>query len=290
MSVAYTCPNPDCRVVLKTPSRVAVGKSVKCPKCSNTFVPEPGNGSPQKVPATEGGTLKFADDGPVKRPTASKSAPPKAEPPPTNPDDDDESAESVRKGYGVMKETAAELEAAEKNKVKFGEVEDKIKKSSRGPAIALLVMPSNLLTAVGLLTAVFGVGLFVWGMWPMVFNDAPPGDEEIDDAIFTMFLATLLFGWGVLLCFGASQMQELASYMWAMVGAVMAIPLLVGIFAVIILQDPKVKAGFEESEGGPGEGYDEEDKKEDDEDDDDEDEDDDDDDEDRPKKRAKGKR
>src|SRR4051794_19459035 len=42
MSVSYTCPNPDCGVTLKTPSRVAAGKSVKCPKCNRPFVPEPG--------------------------------------------------------------------------------------------------------------------------------------------------------------------------------------------------------------------------------------------------------
>src|SRR5690242_16039967 len=40
MSVSYTCPNPDCGVTLKTPNRVAAGKSVKCPKCAKPFVPE----------------------------------------------------------------------------------------------------------------------------------------------------------------------------------------------------------------------------------------------------------
>ena len=71
-------------------------------------------------------------------------------------------------------------------------------------------------------------------------------------------------------------MQELGSYIFAMLGAIMGVPLLVGIFAIIMLQNPKVKAGFEEAEAGPDEADDEDE----DEDDDDEENDDDDDDDD----------
>ena len=62
MPVSYTCPNTECGVTLKTPSRVAVGKSVKCPKCQKPFVPEPGakeepkpadSGAPAPAPAKE---------------------------------------------------------------------------------------------------------------------------------------------------------------------------------------------------------------------------------------------
>ena len=48
MSVSYTCPNPDCGVTLKTPNRVAAGKSVKCPKCGSPFVPEPARSRPRE--------------------------------------------------------------------------------------------------------------------------------------------------------------------------------------------------------------------------------------------------
>ena len=272
MSFSYTCPNSDCGVTLKTPDRVPAGKRVKCPKCGQHFTPEPEEKAPppsSKKPDAAAGLFKFADD--PKKPGAS---PPPAPPPPIV-DDDDEDEESVRRGYGVVKETAEEVAQAKKNKVNFGAVEDKHKKSARGPAIALLVMPSNLLTFEGIVTAIGGIVLFTIGMWPLVFNDAPPGDEEVEEAIVAMLLGLMTFGWGAFICFGASQMQELRSYMWAMAGSVMGVlPLLVGIYGIVMLQNPKVKAGFEESEGGPEEDEDEEDEDEEDEDEDfDEDED-----------------
>lgn len=298
MPVSYTCPNPECGVTLKTPSRVPTGKRVKCPKCTEMFTPEPEAApAPPPPPPAAPDVLKFADDEPArtpaaKKPAAAKPEPPKPAPPPLNdksPEDEDESDESIKKGYGVVKETAAELEQAEKTKVKFGEVQDKYKKSARGPAMALLVMPSNLLTAAGLILAVGGVFFFVIGMWPLVFNDAPPGDEEVEEAIVTMILSLVTFGWGCFTCFGASQMQSLQSYLWGMAGAVMGVPLLVGIYAIVVLQDPKVKAGFEEVEGGEEDEDDDDPKKEDDDEDEEDDEDDDDEEEEeKPKKRRKG--
>ena len=245
MSVSYTCPNPDCGVTLKTPNRVPAGKKVKCPKCNRQFVPE------SEEPAAAGpGTFKLADEPKAKPPAPAKN-------PRTH--DDEEDAESIKKGYGVVKETEEEIEEAEKNKPKFGEVQDKFKKSARGPAIGLLVTSTNLLTAEGLITALAGIVVFVVGMWPLVFNDAPPGDEETEDAIVTMILGLVGFGWGALICVGASQMQELASYPWAMIGAVLGIlPFLVGIYAIIMLQNPRVKAGFEEIAGALDEDEDDE--------------------------------
>ena len=69
-----------------------------------------------------------------------------------------------------------------KNKPKFTEVQDKFKKSARGPAMALLVMPSNLLLAAGLILTALSLVFFIYGMWPLVFNDAAPGEEELDEA------------------------------------------------------------------------------------------------------------
>jgi hypothetical protein len=63
-------------------------------------------------------------------------------------------------------------------------------------------------------------------------------------------------------------MQELGSYIFATLGAIMGVPLLVGIFALIMLQNPKVKAGFQEAEAGPDE-LDDEDEDEEEEDDED---------------------
>jgi cadmium resistance protein CadD (predicted permease) len=251
MSVSYTCPNPECGVTLKTPNRVQTGKSVKCPKCGRMFVPEP------EEKEAGPGTLKVADE------------PKKPDPSPAGRmvDDDDEDAESIKKGYGVIAETEEEKEKADKNKPKFTEVQDKFKKSARGPAMSLLVMPSSLLTFSGLITCVIGLVTFVIGMWPLVFNDAPPGEEEVEEAVVYMMLGVVAFFWGAMVCFGASQMQELASYPWAMVGAVMGLaPLLVGIFAIVMLQNPKVKAGFEEGDLIEEEEEDEEDDEDDDDD------------------------
>jgi hypothetical protein len=252
---------------------VQVGKSVKCPKCDRPFVPEPGGtGTAAKPPA--------------------KAEPPRSEPAPAAKkpfvDDDDEDADSVRKGYGVIGETEEEKEAAEKNKPTFTDVADKFKKSARGPAMALLVMPTNLLTISGLLTCVGGLANFLVGMWPLVFNDGPPGEEELDEAIVRMMMGVCIFFWGTMVCFCASQMQELASYPWAMTGSVMGVlPFLVGIYGIVVLQNPKVKAGFEEGEGGPNEDDDDDDDDDDDGDDDDGDDDDDDDDDERAKKGKK---
>ena len=72
-----------------------------------------------------------------------KSHPPQYE----KPQDDEEDDESIKRGYGVVKETEEEIKEAEKNKPTFTEVQDKFKKSARGPALCLVVMPSNLLTS-----------------------------------------------------------------------------------------------------------------------------------------------
>ena len=274
MSVSYTCPNPSCGVTLKTPNRVAPGKKVTCPKCREPFVAEP----EETAKKADAGTLKLMDE-------------PKPPPPPPSrfhDPDDDEDPEATKKGYGVVKETEAEEREAAKNKPKFTEVQDKFKKSARGPAMGLLVMPANLLTAEGLLTGIAGLVMFVVGMWPIVFNDAPMGDEEMEEAVFTMVLGTLVLFWGAGICFGASQMQELGSFTWAVAGAVLGIlPLLIGIYGLVMLFNPKVKIGFEESEGGPDD--DDDDLKKDD-DDDDEDADDDDEDDEGDDEKAKKKK
>lgn len=297
MAVSYTCPNPDCRASLSTPNPVPAGRRVKCPKCQEAFVPVPATVDPPPLLPPPKETFAFGDDpvAPAAKPAkAVKAAKPAKPAPPPKPGpaarpnrfvEDEEDPESIKKGYGVVQETQEEQEQARKNKPTFGSMETKHKKSARGPAVALLVMPANLLTFEGLLTGVGGVVLFVIGIWPLVFNDAPPGDEEVEDAVFGMLMGLLVFAWGAAICYGASRMQELGSYLWSMVGAVLGIlPLLVGIYAVVMLQNPKVKAGFEETEGAvDDEGEDDEDS--DDEDDEDDDQDDDDDEDDRRRRR-----
>jgi cadmium resistance protein CadD (predicted permease) len=180
---------------------------------------------------------------PVARPVAAKPAPP---PPPKPADDDDEAVGS----YGVIKETEEELRLAAANKPKFTDVADKFKKSARGPAQALLVMPTNLLVAEAAITGLASVGTVIVGLWPLVFTDAPPSDEEYAERIVIIFAGLVGLAWASIIAIGASKMQALESYAWAMIGAVFGIiPLLAGIFALVALRDERVRKGFAEVEG-----------------------------------------
>lgn len=185
--------------------------------------------------------------------------------------------------YGVIKESEEELRLIEKNKPKFGEVQDKFKKSARGPASGLLVIPVNLLIAVGSLTGIGGVAFIIAGLWNWVFTDAPPSDEQIAGFLEWIFYGIVLLAWGALVCLGASKMQSLESYAWALLGALMGVPLIAGIFALVALRDPRVIAGFEEVEGALDEDEPEEEGDDEEEDEDEEEEDEDE----RPRKRRK---
>ena len=187
--------------------------------------------------------------------------------------------------YGVVRETEDELRVIEKNKPRFGEVQDKFKKSARGPASGILVRPTNLLILEGGITVIAGVGLIIYGLWPLVFTDAPPSDEEVAEQLQWIFFGFVAIAWGSLVCLGASRMGSLESYAWALVGAVLGIlPFLAGIFALTALRDPRVRAGFEEVEGALDEDEEEDEPAEDEADDEEEDNDEDDE---RP---AKGRR
>jgi hypothetical protein len=221
----------------------------------------------------------MADPRKAKPTAAAPKAPP---PPPKKPADDDDDDVNP---YGIMRESEEELKLIEKNKPTFGEVADKFKRSNRGPAQGMLVLPVNLLIAAGSLTGIAGVMAIIIGLWPLVFTDAPPSDEEIVEQLVIVFVGFVLLIWGGLVCLGASKMQSLDSYAWSLAGAVMAIPMLAGIFALIALRDPRVRAGFEEVEGAIEDDEVEEDDGSDDEEDEDEDEDEEE--EEQPKKKAR---
>jgi hypothetical protein len=188
--------------------------------------------------------------------------------------------------YGVLKESEEELRLAEKNKPVFTDIADKFKKSARGPAQMRLVLPVNMLIAVGSLSGIAGVMGVIAGVWPLVFTDAPPSSEEYAERLVIIFMGVVMLIYGCLICFGASQMQSLESYAWALAGAVLAIPLLAGILALVVLRDPKVRDGFEEVEGALDE-TDEDGEEDEDEDEDEDDEEEDDEEEERPRRRGK---
>lgn len=238
---------PECDAELKSKTRPPEGKKIRCKECQTAFVPK----------------VREVADAP-----AAKAPEPVAATKPA----DDEDEENVNP-YGVVNEVDTEEQKAAKKKVRFDGVDDKKKRSARGPAMSLLVMPANLLVASGGLTFILGLGTIIWGLWPLVFTDVSPSDDDYADQIPLSLFGVMVATWGAMICLGASRMQNLESYTWAMTGAVLGIlPLPVGIFALIMLRNPKVLAGFQEVEGAS----DDEEEKDEDDDEDDDDEDDDD--------------
>ena len=94
--------------------------------------------------------------------------------------------------------------------------------------------------------------MFILGLWPLIFNDAPPSDEEVAETMYYILFGIVAFIWGGIVCYGSYQMSTIGSYPWAFVGAVFGlVPLLAGIFSIITLKDPRVIAGYIEPEAGP---------------------------------------
>jgi hypothetical protein len=266
----YEC--PECGNKVKLAQQAVPGKNLRCPVCETTFTPRAETIALVEEPKARPVAAKPA----AARPAAARpAAKPVAAQPPARPVVVDDNDNDVTP-YGVIQETEEEKRLAAKNKPTFTETHDKFKKSARGPASALLVLPTNLLIAEGSLTGIVGVGAVVVGLWPLIFTDAPPSDEEIAEQVVIIFGGLVALVYGGLICVGASKMQSLESYAWAMIGSVLGIfPLLAGIFAIVALRDPRVIAGFEEVEGAVD---DEDEEKDEDEDEDEDDEDDEDDD------------
>jgi Zn-finger nucleic acid-binding protein len=193
----YIC--PDCKTKLKSKKEAEPGQEFQCPACETVFVPR-------------AEVMKFADDdgGKKKKPKAkaNAAAPAPASPPPakSNPFEDEDDTP-----YAVAKESEEEQQLAAKNKPTFGSIRDRFKRSARGPAAALMVLPSNLLLGQGALTALAGLGMIVNGAWPLIFTDVSPSDEEVSENAFYICLGILSMVWGGLVCFGASHMSTLDS-------------------------------------------------------------------------------
>ncbi len=236
---------PECEAEFKSPKRPPEGKKIRCKQCEATFIPKVKEIA-APVPNTQAPSSVIDD------------------------------LENDVNPYGLVEEKETEEQLAAKKKVRFDGVDDKKKRSARGPAMSLLVMPANLLIAEGGLTFVIGLATVIWGMWPLIFTDVSPSEDDYADQIPLILFGVLLAVWGAMICLGASRMQNLESYTWAMTGAVLGIlPLLVGVFALIMLRNPKVVAGFMEVEGAMD--ADETEKDEDDEDDEEDDDEEDDD-------------
>ena len=235
----YTC--PSCNVVLKRDQPVPAGKKIKCPKCGTVF---------------DAGETKM-----TAKPTAAAR--------PAGKKDD----ESDRNPYVFRRDEEEEEQMkADKERAAKGLIKDRFKKSKRGPASRELVRPSNFLMAAGVGNCILALAGFVVAMFPLVFSDfyAPKpkegqkyaevekqkkpemSDEDWNALVIERSLmmvgCVFYFVWGAIVCVGANKMGDLDSYTWAWVGSIMGLLtcLPIGIWCVMVLNNPTVKDGFTE--------------------------------------------
>jgi hypothetical protein len=285
-----TC--PECQTVLKPTKPLPEGKKVVCPKCGANFAAGLAR-APEKAPAAAVKKPKAA----VKpKPTAKKKR---------HQDDDDADFET----YGVIKE---EGDDDEESKPQIEYAPDLSVKDPRGPAQAEVITPTNAILGIGILSCLLLVVGISWAVFPFLFSDYVVDhkdfleekykgdkkhkipeqrkdmsaedkravDEETDlqvqlrVTLISMFVAGLVYY--AVVAMAAVKMQQLESYRWSMVGAIMAmipfnlmglltIPIFdievpwptimvaipcalmlpLGIWSLVLLKNPKVRAGFE---------------------------------------------
>jgi phage FluMu protein Com len=223
----YQC--PECEAVLRRDTPLAAGKKIKCPKCETVFLPE----SDEEAPPP---------------PTPKKKPKPAAKAPPSDDDDD-----QVGGTYGVETEKADPAADKAKKAVKYGSLRDKFEKSKRGPAMAETVRPSNLILMQGIINCLAAITLMIYALWPFIFSESSPQGAAAREKVLIMVGAVVLFALGCMVSYGASKLQDLESYNWAMAGSIMAIISLAptgaigGLWAIQVLKKEEVIDGFEET-------------------------------------------
>lgn len=255
-----TC--PKCSAILRPSKPVPEGKTIKCPKCSKSFVAgddlseavqaKPGAKKPAVSPAApkpdddeDGpGVYSFRED-PAPAPVVRKK--------PRDDDDDDDDEDD---------EEDDEAAKAEEEKKKMYMLDESVK-DPRGPAQEAVIKPSNIL----MLTAIILIGLqifslFIWA-FPFIFQEhvlepkdvlktdkegkpikLKPGEpdkawkdltdaekKKMEDAIDAETERRLLWMipnvagiiWCAVTVLAAYKMQNMESYPWSWVGASMMI-------------------------------------------------------------------
>lgn len=208
----YTC--PECGVKLKRNNPVEPGKKLKCPECSNVFTVR-GEKKPE----------------PAKVPASAAPAAPKSE------WDDDGPA-----NYQLHEEQESKESIKEREKA-YGPLKERFEKSKRGPALQIVVKPSNYLLLCGVLACIMAVTTGLVATWPMIFKSEvvetkakktiyDTGDkktkfqelttDEVRERFVWLAGAVFYFLWGGVVCLGASQMHEVQRYWLAMLGSIMA--------------------------------------------------------------------
>lgn len=229
MSVKYVC--PECEAVLRPAKPVPAGRKIRCPRCEHIFAATPSGAAPAAASEKPGKIRLSFDD-----------IPSLAE------HDEEEADDGEVRGYRVERAPDPDEEAEErkKQKVHYGDLRDKFEKKKRGPAMAKVVTPANILLWEGATLCIGGIGLVIYAIWPMVFNEEPLSSSRQKEQFLLMGGGVLAFIYGALICVGASKMQYLESYKWAMTGAIMSSILGGGLLALKVLRDKEVIAGFAE--------------------------------------------
>jgi len=221
----YTC--PECATKIKRSQPVEAGKKLRCPECDTVFKVK------GEKPAAE------------KKPTAAAPSPARSKW-----DDDDGPM-----NYTVAAESDTQESQEERDKA-FGPLKERFEKGKRGPALQMVVKPSNFLVLWGVIACICGVGTGLVATWDMIFvrEDVAPkkqtvgvqygvpdtkakfivlSDEERNARLVWLAAGVGYFLWGAVVCLGASKMHEVEMYWLAFTGAVMAMacPLLpLGVF------------------------------------------------------------
>ena len=253
-----TC--PECSAILKPSKPVPEGKTIKCPKCSKSFV---ASGDQRQAVQAKPGAKKPAAGAPVAKPADDEEdgegvysfreepVPAAAPKRPKYDDEDDEDEDE---------EDDEEAKAAEEKRRMYM-LDDSVK-DPRGPAQEAVIKPSNILmlTAIVLIALQF-FSLFIWA-FPFIFaehllepkdvlkkatNDGRPVSkgakepekewkdltetekQKMQDAVDVESERRLLWMipnvcgiiWGSIVVLAAYKMQNMESYPWSWVGAVM---------------------------------------------------------------------
>ena len=165
---------PECGVVLKPTKPLTPGKKVRCPKCSHVFtVP----GAEEEAPLPNAAVRK-AEDAPLPKKAAAKPKP-AAAPAPKKPaiDDDDDGGT-----YGLLKEPGAKDadEDEEDKKPKINYAPDLTVTDPRGPATAVLALPSNWIMLIGALICVGSIVGMAIATWPFMFTERGTSVTPLD--------------------------------------------------------------------------------------------------------------
>lgn len=184
----------------------------------------------------------------------------------------DEEEEDGKGQYGV---TTDKSEGPDE--VNFGSLRDKFAKSKIGPAMYLTVTCSNWLLRLGIFSCLCAIAKGFYDVFPLIFCEASPIRPFIRPQITLLLYDSIVFGLGAVMCAGASRLHDLHSFPMALIGSIMAIviytPLcilaagyflmvfgpmglmmaiaiglisFVGVWCIIVMLKPDVRAGFQE--------------------------------------------